>query len=48
MGIRGTTVDKAGVADFGSFNFGIGKNEFTLAATNSYGLQYYSFVIVQD
>ena len=47
MGCSGVNDEtKAGLVDFGEFEVIEGTNEFTLAATNSYGLQYYDFLIV--
>ena len=42
-----TTIQEsgAGLIDFGEFNLVEGTNEFTLAATNSYGLLYFDFII---
>ncbi|MDD6302672.1 MAG: hypothetical protein PUA56_05205, partial [Bacillales bacterium] len=47
MGIRGTTADTCGIADYGEFTLKAGTNEFTLAATDSYGLQYFEFYFVE-
>ena len=46
MGCTGLDEAGAGLVDFGEFEVIEGTNEFTLAATNSYGLQYYDFLIV--
>ena len=46
MGCTGINEAGAGLVDFGEFNLAEGTNEFTLAATNSYGLLYWDFIIV--
>ncbi|MDD6302673.1 MAG: tyrosine-protein phosphatase [Bacillales bacterium] len=48
MGIRGTTLDTCGIADYGEFTLKAGTNEFTLAAVDSYGLQYYEFYFIES
>ena len=45
MGCTTTNEAGAGLIDFGEFNLVEGTNEFTLAATNSYGLLYWDFII---
>ncbi|MDD6302675.1 MAG: hypothetical protein PUA56_05220 [Bacillales bacterium] len=48
MGITGTTADTCGIADYGEFTLKAGTNEFTLAAVDSYGLNYYEFYFVES
>ena len=47
FGCTGTDEEHAGLIDFGEFTLVEGTNEFTLAATNSYGLLYWDFIIAE-